>query len=292
MSRPDFVLVGVPKAGTTSLHRYLSAHPQINVTNRAEINFLSFPGAAAAAEHHPTMTFAVRTDDDYRALWAAEPGTVGIDFSASCFRSAVAIDRIRQFAADATLILLLRDPAERAFSAYLQRRRKGYERRSPEQALVAGEPPVDMGLYAGRVAEFQHTFGPDRVLVWLTDDLRDDPDGTLRSMLRAFGVDDRVDLVTSGVDNAGYGVRAPLTRLGPALRAGRRLAAALPAPLAHAARTGWRAVQPGAPPVPPTVDRRLRALYADDIVRLESLIGRDLSAWRSPRARDLSPTAG
>jgi hypothetical protein len=251
-----------------------------------EINFLSYPGEEVARRDFPWLRFSVRTLDEYERLFAGAgagagaAGRVPVDFSASCFRSPVAIDRIRQFVPDAQLFVLLRDPVRRAYSAYLNRLDKGYERRSPDAALVRGASAVENGFYAERIDEFRAAFGADRFRVWLFEDLTSRPQETLREIFGYLGVDQSVVVDTTAVYNrAGAPRNKVLHRMLPSYPRRRRLIAALPAPLRTAARRAGQLTRAPAPPMPELVARRLRDVYADDVLRLQELIGRDLGSW-------------
>ncbi|MGI8777110.1 MAG: sulfotransferase family protein [Acidimicrobiales bacterium] len=277
---PAFVLVGVPRAGTTSLYRYLGQHPQVWLSEIKEINFLSYPGEEVAASRYPWLRFPVRTIEEYERLFARGPGQVAVDFSASCFRSPVAIDRIRRFVPDARLFVVLRDPVARAWSAYLTRVQKRYESRPPHEAMVRGEPVVDNSFYSERLEAFQAAFGADRLRVWLFDDLTERPAATVAEVFAFLGVDPEVPVDLSTVYNKGGVPRsAALHRLLPGYQRRRQLASALPAPIRAAARRVWHLNQAPAPTLPPEVATRLRALYRDDVLRVERLIGRDLGTW-------------
>jgi len=288
---PQFVLVGVPRAGTTSLYHYLGQHPGLDLSERKEINFLAYPGADVAHRDYPWLRFDVRTPDAYEALFAAAGDRVTVDFSASCFRSPVAIERIRRYVPDARLFVLLRDPVSRAWSAYLNRVRKGYESRSPELALVPGERAVDNGFYAERLEAFRTAFGPERVRVWLFDDLTARPQATLTSIFDYLGVDPAVTVDVAAVYNrASLPAHGALRRFVPDYGRLRRVVGALPAPVRTAAAQVWRRNQVPAPVLDPRLADRLRKLYEDDIGRLEALIGRDLGSWRST-SHSTSPEA-
>lgn len=277
---PAAVLVGVPRSGTTSLYKYFSQHPGICLSEVKEVNFLSYPGEEAARADVPWLRFPVRTLDEYRALFVAAGDRMAVDFSASCFRSPVAIERIREYVPDAKLFVLLRDPVSRAYSAYLNRLNKGYETRAPDEALVPGEPAVDNGFYYERLAAFRAAFGTERVRVWLFDDLKASTDVTLREMFAYLGVDDTVAVDTTSVYNRGGVPRsAAVQRLLPSYPTRRKIADALPAPLLAGAQRLTRLNRASAPALPEAVAQRLRRGYADDIARLGDLLGRDLDQW-------------
>jgi hypothetical protein len=277
---PKFVLVGVPRAGTTSLYQYLGQHPQICLSEIKEVNFLSYPGEDVARRDFPRMRFPVRSLEEYGRLFAGAGSRVPVDFSASCFRSPVAIGRIRQFLPHGRFFVVLRDPVARAYSAYLNRVAKGYENRSPTEALMPGEVAVDNGFYSDRIEAFRGAFGVDRLRVWLFDDLVMRPEATLKEVFEYFGVDPSVAVDTTAVHNRGGVARSPaLDRLLPSYSRRRQLKDALPGPFRTAAAVLGRLNRASAPGLPEEVERRLRDLYADEIHRLEGLIGRDLGAW-------------
>ncbi len=266
------------------MHHYLGQHPEVYVSAMDEINFLSYPGPEAARTRYSTMSFRVTSVEAYEALFAPAAGRVAVDFSASCFTSEVAVSRIKTYLHDPHLLVLLRDPSDRAYSAYLHRVRKGYERRSPDEALVAGEHAVELGFYAERIAELQKAFGLDRVRVWLLDDLRIDPDAALADVLSYLGVDPTYRFDTAAVLNRGSAPRSQVLQHAiPGHQARRAMIRAVPAPLLRPAKWVWERTQRPADPLPGEVETRLRSLYADDIRRLEGLIERDLSCWIEPQ---------
>jgi hypothetical protein len=287
MTMPRFVVAGVPKAGTTSLYNYLRAQPGVWVSDIKEINFLSYPGENVARERYPWMRFPITTRDAYTALFAGAEGRVPIDVSPSCFRSHVAVDNIRTHLPDAGLLLLLRDPVERAWSAYQHRVRKGYERRAPEDALVPGDHVVDMGFYCDRVAELRDAFGAERVAVWLFDELSADPVGTIRSILRHVGASpSEPTLPDVRAHNAASVPRnRMLHRLFPNHARRRAILERVPRRALAPLEWVWRANQRPGDDIPDAVASRLRVLYADDVARLAELLQRDLTGWLPVRAR-------
>ncbi len=280
MNRPDFVLVGVPRSGTTSLYAYLNQHPDVAVSQMKEINFLAYPGEEAARDRYPWLSFPVTTLDAYEGLFADAGARVKVDFSAACFRSEVAIARIRQFVPHAGLLVLLRDPVGRAYSAYLNQVRKGYESRPPEEALVSGQRAVENGYYCERLSALVDAFGPRRVRVWLFDDLKRAPEATLSSVFEYLGVDPSMQVDTSRVLNkASLPRNAFVHRLLPNYAIRRRLSRSLPKQLLPFLRTTWERNQSAAPPLPREVEVRLRHLFENEVRQLERILDRDLGSW-------------
>ncbi|MEN3314571.1 MAG: hypothetical protein V7605_805 [Acidimicrobiaceae bacterium] len=283
MGLPAFVLVGVPRAATTSLYHYMAQHPGIDVSRLKEINFLSYPGDEAARTDTPWLHFPVRTLDDYERLFTDGQQRVGVDFSASCFRSPVAVERIRRFVPDAGLLVVLRDPVARAYSAYLSQLRKGYESRPPEVALVPGTRPVDNGFYSEPLARFLDAFGRPRVGIWLFDDIVARPAPTMADVFTHLGVDPAFELDLKTVYNrASVSRDSWVSRALPSYRARDAVSRRLPAGTRPLLQKVWRKLQAPAPTLPEPVAARLRALYAPDIRRVQDLIGRDLTTWLDP----------
>ena len=222
------------------------------------------------------------TLDAYRALFDGSGDRVPIDFSPSCFRSHVAVDRIREFLPDAGVLIVLRDPVARAWSAYQNRIRKGYERRAPDEALVRGERSIDMGFYNERIVELRDAFGAARVRVWLFDDLVTDPAGVVGEVLRHVGADpSEAAFADVAAHNRAHVPRSQmLHRLFPNHAQRRAILRRVPRSALKPLEFVWRANQRDGDAIPAPTAERLRTLYAEDITRLQETLQRDLTAWR------------
>jgi hypothetical protein len=135
------------------------------------------------------------------------------------------------------------------------------------------------GFYYAQVKRYFDTFGRDQVGVWLYEDLRNDPFGVLGEVFRFLGIDEcfvpdaSIEYNPSGIPRVGRlytGVKT-LTAWNPAL-----VERVLPARLRRYVKSRIL-VKP--PPFPAELRRQLIYSYKEDILRLQELIGRDLSAW-------------
>ena len=119
----DFFIVGAPKAGTTSLYHYLSEHPQVEMSSQKEPDYFS-----DKAIHEQGMYYAknrVNTLDKYESLFVQKESVVYGEASVSyLFYENVAED-IKKYNPNAKIIIMLRNPIERAFSHYLMDYRLG-----------------------------------------------------------------------------------------------------------------------------------------------------------------------
>jgi hypothetical protein len=290
VTMPNFFIVGAQKAGTTSLYQYLSQHPQVYMSPRKEPHF--FEGMHSEYRRPGRRSTPVSTLAEYQALFedASDQRAIG-EASASYLYSPRSPGLIKDSVPDARIIVILRNPADRAYSNYLYCVQVGREPLgSFDEALQAEEGRMldkwgplwyykHKGFYYAQVKRYFDTFGRDKVGVWLYEDLRNDTFGTLREVFRFLDIDEdfvpdaSMEYNPSGIPRAGRlykGVRT-LTAQNPAL-----VERVLPARLRGYVKSRFLAKPP---PFPPEVRRQLTYSYKEDILRLQELIGRDLSVW-------------
>ena len=121
---PHFLVLGTQKGGTTSLHRLLAQHPQVFLPACKEVHYFSLH------DQQPLSWYA----DHYRE---AQPGQRRGDITPYYLFHPRAPQRIRRVLPKARLIVLLRDPVERALSQVFHARRHGFEPLELEAALAA-----------------------------------------------------------------------------------------------------------------------------------------------------------
>lgn len=177
---PEFLIIGAQRCGTTSLYRYLAAHPSVRTATGKELQFLSL-------HHRRGLRW-------YRGHFPVRPPGVS-SFEASPYylfdpdvpaRAAALLPHAR-------FVALLRDPVERAYSHYLHSRAYGVEPLSFADALDA-EPArlargghtarrrysyVARGRYAEQLERWYAHVPPERLLVLRTERLGADYPGVL-----------------------------------------------------------------------------------------------------------------
>ena len=297
---PDFFVVGAAKAGTTSLYRYLGQHDGVFLPVPKEPGYFLFegrpPAYAGPWDREVIIPTLVWETQAYRALFAAaRPDQRRGDCSVAYLATPGVAERIRARRPDARIVVVLRDPAERAFSHWRMTRANGHEGLDLADALRAEPDRLaqgwsylyayrTMGFYHRQVSEYLEAFGPSQVLVLWYEDLVEDAAGTVRRVLEFLGLDTSVPVDTSERFNVGSSVprsatAEALARRGSlARRAARRVVprAARRRVLAVADRVLRRE-----PALDPAIRRELVEGYRDDLEALERLTGRDLSAWRT-----------
>jgi len=281
---PNFFIVGAPKAGTTSLYRYLSQHPDVYVSPVKEPGF--FAPEIASIDPHIIVDW-----HEYLKLFREAQGQRAIgEGSVAYLSSQTAAKAIAERVPHARILMMLRDPADRLFSHYVAARAGGdtnasFLRWVDEQlrAESDSDPPVGPflpGRYATHLERFLSVFPAAQVRAWLFDDYTAAPGQVIASVLEFLRVDPTVRIDVRRRHNVTVAPRlARLHAIASPIR--NRIRAAVPRALKNAVRR----LSHG--PVRLRVSARDRerviTMYLDEIDRLESLIGRKLPMWRDPR---------
>ena len=183
VAAPDFVIIGTQRGGTTSLHAYLSAHPQVITPPTKELHFL-------------TDRYA-RGLDWYLGQFPRElpPHAIAGEATPYALFHPLAPRRLLEFAPAAKSIVLLRNPIDRAYSHFLLERSRGdetrefaaaldaeLERLDGEEARLTRDPThvshshkhasyVARGDYARQLERWFHTFPREQFLIVRSEDL-------------------------------------------------------------------------------------------------------------------------
>lgn len=272
---PEWVILGAPKAGTTTLAGWLGGHPQGFVAPVKEVAYFN--------------RFFERGPEWYARQFAgAAPGARRGEATPAYLYFDDALDRLAAASPHARLIVILREPAARIWSHYWYNRGLGLEVRSLSRALAAERrdptnAPYGLELgylactrYVDRLAAVTERFDREQLLVLMLDDLQSDPVTTFAAACRHVGIDDTV-LPPAGALNVGRRARSALLQhLLMRARAGRW-------PLQIGPRlTRLNATGERPPPMPASVAAQLRAELAPDTLRLADWLGHDLPAgWVS-----------
>jgi Sulfotransferase family len=274
---PNFLVIGAAKCGTSSLHSYLRAHPQVFTPKLKEINYFAYPARANA-----NLTFWARTQQEYEAFFSEAQGYAAVgEVTPLYLASAVAAENIRRTIPDVKLIAILRDPVDRAYSAFLMGVRNG--RVDPDIRAAFGRKDVqyvEAGRYARYLAQYYARFAPEQIKILRFEGLQERVGDVVSDLYQYLGVDASFRPEFE-VHNQGYVPRnATLNRVFQSDFLRHVVKPALPDSVMQWGRR-LRALTGRAPPqLPSDLRAELRALYRDDIVQLEDLTGCDFSGWR------------
>ncbi len=291
--RPNFLIIGAPRSGTTALYEGLAQHPEIFMSPRKEPWFAGFtddPGPWRG----PRDAQPVRSWEEYESLFAGAEGAKAIGEASTLYLAAPpAPTRISESLPDVRLIAILRNPVDRAYSNFLEHVQEGREGELDFARALAAEPQrmrrrwapswayAGLGFYAAQLARYFAEFPRERMLVLLYDDLKDRP-GLYSTIFGFLGVDRTLvpSLPPRTNENSGIPknrlLHAILTRPNPMRRAMRSV-------LSDGQRKSLRAWLLHHSLERPHLDPALRAAltkgFREDILRTEELLGRDLSHW-------------
>jgi len=129
---PSFIVIGAQRCGTTTLFRALLAHPQVvrpafhKGINYFDLNY--YRGMTWYLGHFPVTGLA-------RAMTARHGGPAAFEASGYYLYHPFALERIAHDIPGVKLVAMLRDPTDRAFSAYRHEYARGYEWETFEKAL-------------------------------------------------------------------------------------------------------------------------------------------------------------
>jgi hypothetical protein len=306
MALPDFLIAGVPKAGTTALHAALSRHPDLYLSPIKEPKFFltdgpppskGGPGDALTYREH------VWQRDRYEALFdAAPPGALRGEATPLYLYDSGAMGRIRALIPAVRLIVVIRDPVERAHSNWTHLWSAGLE---PERDFLRACAEEEGRIAAGWASFWHYTglsrygeqlerayqlFPREQVLVLRYRLLIDDPAATLDRICQFLGVTTGV-LAEIPRENVTAHPEHTLAHRAAALgmRASDAVGRLLPGTAATAATHRLeRFLQRGNRERQPLSWEQRQALlprFETDVRLLGSLLGEDFSDWLAPRDR-------
>ena len=168
----DFFIVGAPKAGTTSLYHYLSEHPQVEMSSQKEPDYFSDKAINEQGMYYGKNR--VNTLDKYESLFVQKESVVYGEASVSyLFYENVAED-IKKYNPNAKIIIMLRNPIERAFSHYLMDYRLGLISDSFENVLAKKskhknahlfyQQYIEVSKYAKQIQRYLDFFEKENIL--------------------------------------------------------------------------------------------------------------------------------
>lgn len=263
---PTYIIAGAMRCGTTALNSYLRAHPQIAVSSSKEVHFFDSRwdrGVEWYREQFPGSERAL-------AVGEATPNYM--------FRP-LALDRLRDTLPDVKLVVMLRNPADRAYSHYWHDRTRG--KVADEFGVVvkrelAGEDVgpaayVDRGRYRWQIEEILRRFPHDALHAQAFEDMKADPVRVYSEICDFVGVDASFRPQELGAPVNAYAEFRSLKV--------RDWARRLPKRVQNLVAQVNRVETAAYPPMDAGVRAELNAEFAAANAGLEELLGRRLPRW-------------
>jgi len=205
MPLPNLFVIGAPKCGTTSLHRYLDQHPRISMSAVKEPKFFlaqgSRPHHRGPGDERACRAYVVDRDA-YESLFSYPPGPGAYAGESSPYYlwHPDAAPGIRELVPEARLVAVLREPTLRAYSNWADLREQGREKLDFASAMSAEEERQkldwepfwfyrQLGLYGEQLARLFTVFPRRQVWVLLADDLAEAPDRAVGEVFDFLGLE-------------------------------------------------------------------------------------------------------
>jgi len=205
MTNPNFIIIGAAKAGTTALYENLKKHPEVFMTEMKEPNFFSLEnGSLTWLEGTVGKGYAenfIYNFDDYLDLFNDADGKVAIGEASPVYLydPGASVSIYENFP-NMKIIVILRNPAERAFSNFVHHLRINAETaKNFEKALKLEDERIrknwwwgfhykQTGYYFSQLKKYFDLFPKEQIKVVIYDDWLHQPRDTFKEILGFLGV--------------------------------------------------------------------------------------------------------
>ena len=299
MNLPNFIIIGAAKSGTSALYRYLKQHPDIFMSPVKEPHFFGYENAPPNAQGPDDFVNNAITDirSYYRLFEGAKTEKAIGEASPTYIHLPRAVERIRHHLPNAKLIAILRQPADRAFSAYMHVVRDQRETvtdfaqslKLEDERIAKQWGPIwhytKIGYYYKYLKRYYETFPPTQVNIQLYDDLRLNPQQMMREIFHFLEVDEnfepdmRYKANVSGIQKNKvftFLINTLFMKPNPARFIARQV---FSEEMRWRFTTNIRSYNLSRQTIPPEIRCELTEMYRTDILQLQNLIGQDLSHW-------------
>ncbi len=188
----DFFIVGAPKAGTTSLYHYLNEHPKIIMSKEKEPDYFSHEALKNQNIYYYNMQ--IDTEEKYHSLFNVErDDSILGEASVSYLFYEDVPAKIKQYNKHAKIIIVLRNPIERAYSHYLMDFRLGLVQNTFEEIIYRGssvskdfelhyQQYIEVSQYFSQIERYLKIFGKENIHIIDYEDLQKDQEAVLKNI--------------------------------------------------------------------------------------------------------------
>jgi len=293
---PNFLIIGAAKAGTTSLCHYLSQHPDVYISEKKEPRFFSpeFYSQDTNGLRRKNFREKVFSLEEYLRLFEGVQAEKAVgEASTEYLYYPRTPQRIKDSIPGAKLIAILRNPVERAFSAYCYQLRDGCETLSFEQAITQSTTRADehwrpgwlypqSSYYYQQLKRYYDLFPAEQIQIHLFSDLKQNPNAVCQKTFDFLGVDPTFFVQDFTAQNIS---KVPKNQLvGKLIKKGKTVKSIatniLPATVLEPVMQVVKDhLYDSKPKLANDMKQALSEQYKEDVLALEQLINRDLSAW-------------
>jgi hypothetical protein len=285
---PDFIIVGAPKAGTTSLYHYLNANLSVFMTEPKEVNFFSY--VQLEKQNLFYSDFKVKTDAAYKALFSkGDKNQVKGEASVSYLFYPDVAKSIYEYNPECKIIMVLRDPIERGYSHYLMDLKLGlvdlpyedivFKRGDHKNMGLYYQQYVELGLYAKQVKRYLDVFPREQIKIYTQEQLKADTPSVVSDLFGFLGLQ-KSNYTDTGISHNQFSM--PRNKVIAWVYSRVRLRKLLSSVFPYKARTfiNTYLFKKGRKPAMATnIRSRLVKIYREDMLFLNELIEQDVSSW-------------
>lgn len=295
---PNFLIIGSAKSGTTALFEYLAQHPEAFLSEPKEPHFLAMEGQPlefrGPGDDQMMNTKAITSFDRYQAIFAKTGGAKAVgEASVSTMYYPQSVAGIKKYMPGAKLICMLRQPADRAYSAYSFLHMRMFETVNSFAAGLEAEPQRirdnwhhmwhyhRAGLYYDQLKPYFDAFDAKQIRVYIFEEFRKDPHAVLRDCFEFLEIDPTfVPLQEPSPHVSGIPKSKLLqTIYMRSIWLRSVIRSMVPISLKRRLQKRWNKMNLARVPLDPNLRASLTDRFRDDIAKLEKLLGRDLSIW-------------
>ena len=287
MILPNFLIIGAQKSATSAIYKQLKVHSEIYLPERKEIAFFSDEKNYQKGSNYYASFF--KGGKNAKAIGEATPNYLHID---------TVPKRIHALIPEVKLICCLRNPIERAYSAFLMQISKGSEPigRTFEEAIFHSPYYIEYGMYATQLERYYKYFSRDQLKIILFEDLKEKPMSVYNEIcvfldIKKFSNEEFVVKKTNrggipksklvqSATNKLYKFRNRVRDTSFSFLVTNKIVDNMSRNMRNRV-SRWNRKVGSYPELQPQIKERLIPLFEEENKRLEQIIHRDLSIWNS-----------
>jgi len=286
---PNFIIAGAAKAGTTSLFHYLSEHPEIFMSNPKEVNFFTCKEIKDQKLYYDS--FLIDNLESYKNLFsnASNYKAIGEGSVSSLFYKNTP-KKIKNLIPDIKIIILLRNPIDRAFSHYLMDYKLGlindsfddivFRKSNSKNLDLYFQQYLELGKYYNQIKRYLDIFNKDQVKIFLQEDLFSNTQNVVKEIYNFLNVDSSFIPKINKKHNA---FSMPRNKIFRKIYSNYFLRTSFSYIFSSEIKRKLKKIflkEDNKPKMSTKTKKYLLDFYLDDINDLENLIKKDLTNWK------------
>ena len=283
----DFFIVGAPKAGTTSLYHYLNEHPQVEMCIQKEPDYFSDKAINKQGMYYGKSR--VNTSHKYESLFAQKESVVYGEASVSYLFYDNVAEAIKKYNPNAKIIIMLRNPIDRAFSHYLMDYRLGLVSDSFENIIAKKskhknahlfyQQYIEVSKYAKQIQRYLDFFEKENILLIDYEDFKSNASETVDQACNFLNIRTEFAADVNAKHNTFIMPKNKVIRFIYSFVSLRKILTFLfPIYLVKNIR-GFLFKSGEKPELLKETRSQLRKIFNDDIIKMEEVLGEDYSKW-------------